>query len=460
MRYPLFGISQKGKSPTVTSQRRQNLYAEITQAEDKNVIAFYPTPGLTLFTDVGLPVRGWRLVGNRWFVVAGSNFYELSTVGVPTLRGSLSTSSGIVDLTDNGLQVLIVDGGGYSFTLATNAFAAITDPDFPGADTCYFDSGFALVNRPNTGEFWISDSYDVTSWDALNFANAEGSPDALVRVYADQGQIILFGPVTTEFWSNVGALDFPYQKVGSAVVEWGLVARWSVAKFNRSICCLMRNLLGQQQIVTLSGYTPVPISTPDVDYQISQYGTVSDAIAYSYNLGGRPMYEINFPTEGKTWLYDGLSNVWSELSSGTGRHWANLGIQVNGDTYVSDYRNGRIYLLDPETYTDNGTLIQREIVGRHVFAQGYQTLGAIWLEMQPGVGAITGTGTNPVVSLQISRDGGFTWGPEKFARIGSIGQYLTRARWLRNGRARDFVWKFRLSDPVYPVIAGAYVDAA
>jgi len=95
-----------------------------------------------------------------------------------------------------------------------------------------------------------------------------------------------------------------------------------------------------------------------------------------------------------------------------------------------------------------------------VFSEGYQSISAIWLELQPGVGAASGTGTDPVASLQISRDGGFTFGPEKFARIGSIGQYLTRARWLRNGRARDFIWKFRVSDPVYPVIAGAYVDAA
>ena len=460
MRFPLFGISQKGKSPTVTSQRRLNLYAEFNVAEDKSPISYYPTPGLTLFTDVGQPVRGWRYVAGRWFVVAGSNFYELSTVGVATLRGSLATSSGFVDLSDNGLQVIIVDGSGYSFTLGTNVFATISDPDFPGADTVTFDSGYAIVNRPNTGEFWISGSYDVTTWDALDFANAEASPDNLIRVYQDASQLILFGPVTTEFWANVGAVDFPYQKIGGASIEWGLAARWSVAKFNQRVVCLMRNLLGQQQIVTLQGYTPVPISTPDVDFEISRYSTVSDAVAYSYNLGGHPMYEINFPTAGKTWLYDGLSNVWSELESDSERHWAQLGIQIEGVTYVSDYRNGSIYRLDPAVFTDNGTEIVREIVGRHVFNEDEQSISALWVEFQPGVGSTSGQGTNPVAMLQISRDGGFTYGPEKFANIGALGNYLARARWLRNGRAKDFVFKIRVSDPVYPVITGAWLDAA
>lgn len=458
-RYPMFGISQKGKSPTVTAQRRLNLYAEINTAEDKSPISFYPTPGLELFATVSGTVRGWRVVKNRWFVVADANFYELSSAGVPTLRGSLSTSAGNVDLTDNGLQVLIVDGNGYSFTLGTNAFATIGGA-FPGANTCAFDSGFALVNRPNTGEFWISNSYDLTTWAALDFATAESSPDNLVRVYTDQGQIILFGEEATEFWGGTGAVDFPYAPIGSATVEWGLVARWSVAKFNRSIIALMRNLLGQQQAVTLNGYTPVPISTPDVEYLWSQYSATSDAVAYSYNLAGHPMYEINFPTEGKSWLFDGLTNLWSELESAGGRHWAEKGIVYAGQTYVSDYRNGNIYALTAQTYTDNGMNVAREIVGRHVFSEQDKTVPAIEVDMQPGVGNATGAGVNPVCALSISRDGGLTYGPTRFAAIGAIGQYQARARWLRNGRARDFIYKFRVTDPVYTVFTGAWLDTA
>ena len=459
-RFPLFGISQEGKSVTVTAQRRLNLYAEINNPEDKSPISFYPAPGLTLFADAGQPVRGWRVVLGRWFVVAGSGFYELSNVGVFTLRGNLSTSSGPVDLSDNGLQVIIVDGAGYSFVLATNTFATIADPDFPGATTVTFDSGFNIVNKPNTGQFWISNSYDVTNWVATNFATAEANPDSLVRVFTDQGQLILFGDVSTEFWINAGATDFPYQRIGSAVVEWGLVARFSVAKFNRSIICLMRNLLGQQQVVTLNGYLPTPISTPEVDYAISQYSTVTDATAFSYNLGGHAFYEINFPTAAKTWLYDGLTQLWSELESSGARHRANFGIQYTGKTYVSDWSNGSIYLLDTTVYTDNGSEIAREIIGRHVYAEEEKPLGTIQIEFQPGVGTVSGQGSNPMASLQISRDGGFTYGPEKFAGIGKIGEYLARARWLRNGRAKDFVYKIRITDPAYPVITGAWLDEA
>lgn len=463
MRYPLFGVAQTSKSLTVTAQRRLNLYAEVTgMQEDKTAIAFYPTPGLLLFADLGAQkVRGWRVAGARWFVVVGANLYELSSVGVATARGVLSTNSGQIDMSDNGVQLFMCDGSnGYTLTLATNVFAAVADPDFPGASSCFFDAGYILVTKPSTSEFYISALYDATSWAALDFANAESSPDNLTRVYCDSGNVILFGVNTTEFWTNTGALDFPYQKVGSATVEWGLVAKWSVAKFNKSICCLMRNLLGQQQVVALSGYTPQPISTPEVDNVISKYSTVSDAVGFSYNLGGHAMYEINFPTEGKTWLYDGTTNLWSELESDGGRHWADQGIQFNGQTYVSDYATGRIYQLDPESYTDNGTSIARELVARHVFNEERQPLSVVWVEFQPGVGAVSGPGSMPVASLQISRDGGFTYGPEKFASIGALGEYTARARWLRNGRARDFVLKLRLTDPVYPVIAGAYLDIA
>ena len=462
MRYPLFGVNQTGKSLTVSAQRRLNLYAEVNNAEDKTPIAFYPTPGLTLFADFGgQPVRGWRVVANRWFAVCGSNFYEVSSLGALTLRGTLSTSTGFVDLSDNGLQIIVVDGiAGYSFTLGTNTFATILDPQFPVGNTVIFDSGFAIANKAGTGEFYLSASYDVTSWDPLDFATAESSPDPLVRVYTDQGQLILFGESTTEFWGDTGATDFPYAPIGSATVEWGLVARWSVAKFNRSIVALMTNKLGQQQVVTLSGYTPVPISNPDLEYEIAQYSTVSDAVAFSYNLAGHPMYEINFPTAGKSWLYDGLTGLWSELESDGGRHWAQLGIIYDGTQYVSDYRNGNVYELTAQTYTDNGTEVARELVSRHVFQEGYQAISSVWVEMQPGVGNATSPGNTPVCMLQISRDGGFTYGPERWASMGALGQYRTRARWLRCGRARDFVFKFRVTDPVYTVFAGAYLDAA
>lgn len=78
------------------------------------VIALYPTPGLTnkitLFNTA--EIRGMRTVSGGQYCVAvcGQYVYALSSTFTPTLIGTLNSSTGIVGITDNGLNVYIVDG--------------------------------------------------------------------------------------------------------------------------------------------------------------------------------------------------------------------------------------------------------------------------------------------------------------------------------------------------------------
>ena len=58
--------------------------------------------------------------------------------------------------------------------------------------------------------------------------------------------------------------------------------------------------------------------------------------------------------------------------------------------------------------------------------------------------------------MQISRDGGHTYGNELWVSFGRVGQYKARANWRRLGRARDWTFKFRITDPVPTVFVGAW----
>ena len=77
------------------------------------------------------------------------------------------------------------------------------------------------------------------------------------------------------------------------------------------------------------------------------------------------------------------------------------------------------------------------------------------LDMEQGVGSSGGQGKTPQVMLQVSRDGGFTWGMELWTSFGPQGEYLRRAEWRRLGVSRNYVFKFRISDPVKVVLIGA-----
>ncbi|MER8124671.1 hypothetical protein ABS198_20540, partial [Acinetobacter baumannii] len=89
-----------------------------------------------------------------------------------------------------------------------------------------------------------------------------------------------------------------------------------LAKFDDSLAGLMKNRMGQVQVMAAVGHSLKKISTEELDSIINGYPSVADATAYSYMLGGHPMYQINFPAAGKSWLYDGSTGLWSPLESG------------------------------------------------------------------------------------------------------------------------------------------------
>lgn len=451
--YPLFGVGQLGKSRTVTSQQHVNLYAEIQAEKEKATVTYYGTPGLTLFSDdLGdTPIRGWISVGTVFYAVHRGTFYEINNAGTITSRGTLVTTTGRVDMTYNGLVVLMVDGtSGYTYTVASTTFVEIADGDFPdGVTTCTWLDGQFIVGGDGTDTFFISP--DGTAWDPLDFATAESNPDGLVRVFANNGEVLLFGDNTLEPWGNNGQGDFPFSPIKGGISTFGLAARWSMCEFNSGIAALMIPTGGQVQVMFISGYTPRPISTPEMDSIINGYATVSDAVAFSYMLGGHPMYQINFPSAMTSWLFDALSGMWSKLEYGldAARHRAELHIDFINRPLVSDYSNGSIYELDPDTYTDNGTAIAREIVGRHVFKGNERfVIDELYCDFQTGVGLISGQGDDPQAMLTFSKDNGATWSAELWVTMGAIGAYLTRVVWRRLGVARDFLFKIRITDPI------------
>jgi Phage stabilisation protein len=91
----------------------------LKQPGQNGVVALYPTPGLTnkvtLFNTA--EIRGMRTVsgGNYCVAVCGQYVYVINSTFTPTIIGTLNSSTGIVGITDNGLNVYIVDGS-YRYT--------------------------------------------------------------------------------------------------------------------------------------------------------------------------------------------------------------------------------------------------------------------------------------------------------------------------------------------------------
>ena len=71
---------------------------------------------------------------------------------------------------------------------------------------------------------------------------------------------------------------------------------------NNGIFWLGQDARGQGMVYRSNGYTGQRISTHAVEWQIQQYGTLSDAIGYTYQQDGHSFYVLIFPTANTTWV--------------------------------------------------------------------------------------------------------------------------------------------------------------
>jgi hypothetical protein len=115
---------------------------------------------------------------------------------------------------------------------------------------------------------------------------------------------------------------------------------------------------GQGIVYRANGYTGQRISTHAVEWQIQQYSTLTDAIAYTYQQDGHSFYVLTFPSGNATWVYDVATGAWHERAGWDNglftRHRSNCQMAFNHKIVVGDYQNGNIYAFDLNTYADNG----------------------------------------------------------------------------------------------------------
>ena len=474
MKTPFLGASYVLKSPNAAADRCINLYPEAIPQGGKEPAVLYRCPGLESLGVIGSgPIRGLWAFGGYAYVVSGVALYQIDTNWNATFLGGV-TGGGPVSMSDNGTQLFIAaNPDGFIYNANTSTFAQITDPDYPGAVTVGYVDGYFVFNEPNSQRFWATALLDGTSVEPLDFASAEGSPDGLVSLLVDHREIWLFGTQSTEVWYDAGNADFPFSRIQGAYIEQGCAAAYSPAKIDNSVAWLGSDIRGQGIVWRANGYTPQRISTHAVEYAISTYSDISDAIGYSYQQGGHQFYVLIFPTGNATWVYDASTNLWHERAGYDDvagvfyRHRSNCQVFFNGKTVVGDYDTGNIYSMSLNVYADN-TSPQKWVKAWRALATGQNDLlrtfqHSLQVDGQTGTGLTSGQGSDPQVMLRWSDDGGHTWSNRHWKPVGKIGETGTRVIWRRLGsteKLRDRVYELSGTDPVPVAWTGAELTAS
>lgn len=468
MKIGLVGPSYEQRSKPFDAQRTINLIPLIDQ-QGKEVASLLGAPGLDLFADTGVgPIRGgFASTNGRAFVVSGSTLYELDSSGNATSRGTLLTSSGNITIDENGTQLFICDGSaGYTLTYSSNTFAQVTDSDFPSAGTVTYIDGYFVVNQNDTGKFFISNLQDGTAWEALDFATAESSPDTLLRPLRAVGQLWLFGYKTTEIWTNTGNATFPFQKISGAEMQVGIMAaHTAVALTNRTgVMWVGRNDQGEGIVYRANGFTPERVSTEAIELIISRATSKANMRAFTYQQDGHEYYVLTGGGLETTLVFDITTGLWHERAylnddGDLETHLMNSMMFAFGKHLVGDRRNGKVYTLDMEVYSDNGDEISRERIYTHLSNEDERIrYNKLEVGFEVGVGLQSGQGSDPMATLYISKDGGRTYSNGYEKSIGKAGEYKKKVAWRRIGIAEQMTFKLVVTDPVKVAITGSYLQ--
>ena len=339
-----------------------------------------------------------------------------------------------------------------------------TDGAFTGGTNVDIVDNYFVYNRPGTQQFGASAVLSPISA-AASFSSKDGAPDDLVTLIVDHREIYLLGETSSEVWVDQGTSPFPFQRIPGTSTQHGIVAPFSMARLGNSFAYLSKNNRGTAQIVQMNGYVPQRISTHVVENSLTNQ-TITDAVAWTYQLEGHEVYVISFPSIQLTWCYDVASGMWHKwlYTNNLGQYErcrGNCAAVFQGYVLVGDYSNGKIYHLDKNVYTDDGQNVKRLRRAPHLVSDFQrQYFEELQIQFQPGVGLVTGTGENPQAMLRWSNDGGSTWSNEYWTSIGRIGRYLNRAIWRRLGMARDRIFEVVVTDPVKCVIVSANLKAS
>jgi hypothetical protein len=404
---PILGGAYVARSVNAAANRMVNLFPEVVPEGGKEPAFLQRCPGLKPLTLVGgsliasdtSGIRGLWTFGGFLYIASGGKLYRADGNFAVTELG-LINGSGPVSMTDNGIQLFVAcNPSAFIYNANTGVFAQITDPDFPGAVSVGYLDSYFVFNEPNSQRVWVTSLLDGTSIDPLDFASAEGNPDNIVSLMVDHREVWLFGNNTVEVWYNAGAADFPLARIEGAFMETGCLAPYSVAKLDNSVFWLGSDARGNGIVYRNQGYNGQRISTHAVEWQIQQYGVLSDAIGYSYQQDGHSFYVLTFPTAQATWVFDVATGLWHERAYWDGvqyrRHRSNCQANFAGKVIVGDWETGILYEVDPDVHTDN-FYSQRYLRSWRALPTGQNSLKrtaqhALQLDAEAGVGTVANT---------------------------------------------------------------------
>ena len=456
---PIAFRSNPGRYSFSGNARLINAYAEKQGEDAKAPLAVYCRPGLvSAVTVTDTPGRGMIFCDDLdcIYAVHSSGVFKvtlstLSPFALTATRIGTVPGNDQVQLSRNQAspaQISIHCALG-EYYIEADIVKAVSDIDVT-AETIVSTENVKgrAVYLNEDGKFIFSAINDCNNVDGLDFATAEQAADGGTKVKSNGPDVFFFGTQTIEPWRVTGDADLPFELIGGAVQQRGMIAPLGVIESDNTLLFPGED----NQFYRLAGYAPQKISTHAQDRLLEGESDREGVQGFAYSFEGH-----SFACwAGTDWsaAYDSATAVWHDTQSYTLDTWRAInGERAWGKNLVQDRLSGKIFYLDGDTFEEDGSPLiwGMDTPFIHAFPNG-GIVDALYIDVAVGVGALQSTadGYDPILMLSWSTDGGKTTKGHRQLKLGKRGHYNTRLRTNRLGRFGDKGIQFflRVSDPV------------
>jgi hypothetical protein len=492
--------------PKVTFVTQSTRDADNIASAPERLVNLYPVPapdgartalnlrsvlGRVLFSSLGgVFLRQIATVNDRLYAVGRGALWRINSKGIANELAEID-DTGPVSFSGNGADVTISSGGNY-YVLRDNIIQSPGDGAFVSVGSIGFLDQYTLLTQRGGNKWEWTALANAVDRDALNFGTCEADNDNVLRVMTYGPYVFLFNERTIEIWYNTGEGDEnAFRRLGGGVIDVGLLAPELVAKHSGGLF-----FVGDDRVAYLTSGTGVtPISHPGLERAME----VRDPThCFYYEDRGHKFCCIRFEHR-PAWCYDITTGFWHERSSGVDHGpWEVISTAQAYGKWFSATEHGGIFAME-RTNADSKTPLRRTAISRPFYQDGerfrvqmLEILGKFGAESIPRfksaylstVGSIGAYSDGydeghyidrdgdpeliyaqeveapialmasgfydepPQIMLRISKDGGVTWGLEKWRTIGNDGERRARAVYRGLGQFRNMAIEVNMTDPV------------
>jgi hypothetical protein len=443
-----------------------NYYVEPNGGDPQRQTRLVNTPGSRIIDDSGVLTTGVRglfqadgFAGGKIVVPDGTTIrlYDASAATWSALTGTMAGTDRVRAVFGE-VQAGFLSGGNL-FQSDGASVAALSDADWAtllsdASETAYTSiatMGQRLLASYGS-RFAFSTTLEFNTTTTLSYYTAEYAPDGIVGLAVIANTLMVFGTQSIQPWVETGNNDDPFSPIVGQEIDRGAACRDSIVKLDNTLFFVGDDY----SVYRLNGLTPQIINANDPWVsRILQATDPDDIVCSAIETEAHKFYVVRTPT--RCMVYDIATGTWHLRQTYGSDTWEWVfHVSVDGKQYAAPegatlVELSRSYASDRQA---DASTFGTEIVGyfsAHVPVNRLRpALGQIRLEGAKGVGLSSGQGSNPLISLAISRDKGNTFGAYRDRTIGAIGAYNARTSWEQNGRAQpeQTVLLFRISDPV------------